>query len=201
MARYPGEKDAHYELAYAYENNREYSKALAGYEKTLALDPDFNPVLNRVALTYLKMGEPAKAVPYLERYAALNPNDPKPLDSIAQMLLLTGRLDDAAAKYKEVLAAFPDFTLSRSSLAYVLALQEKYAEALGCFDEMVARAPADSVKVTGIWLRAFLRDFLGQWDRALAEFRDLKAAAEKRGDEYLPHGHELDACVRPPRPA
>jgi tetratricopeptide (TPR) repeat protein len=100
------------------------------------------------------------------------------------MLLLTGRLDDAAAKYKEVLAAFPDFTLSRTSLAYVHALQEKYPEALGGFEEMVARAPADSVKATGRWLRAFLRHFLGQWDRALAEFRNLKAAAEKGGDEF-----------------
>ena len=184
LARYPGEKDAHFELAMAYAGNREYSKALAGYERTLALDPDFSPVLNQVALTFFRMGEPAKAVPYLERYAALNPDDPKPRDSIAQMLLLTGRLDDAVAKYKKVLEDFPDFTLSRSSLAYVYALQEKYPEALGCFDEMIARAPAESVKATGMWLRAFLRHFLGQWDRALADFRDLKAAAEKGGDEY-----------------
>jgi tetratricopeptide (TPR) repeat protein len=168
----------------AYSGNREYSKALAGFERTLTLDPDFSPVLNQVALIFFRMGEPAKAVPYLERYAVLNPDDPKPRDSIAQMLLLTGRLDDAVAKYKEVLAAYPDFTLSRSSLAYVYALQEKYPEALGCYDEMIARAPAESVKATGMWLRAFLRYFLGQWDRALADFRDLKAAAEKGGDGY-----------------
>ena len=55
--------------------------------------------------------------------------------------------------------------------------------------------------VTGIWLRAFLRDFLGQWDRALAEFLDLKAAVRKARRRILPHGHELDARVRPPRPA
>ncbi len=185
VARYPGEKDAFYELARYYEGNREFSKALDGYEKTLALDPDFSPVLNRLALTYLRSGEPAKAIPYLERYAALNPNDPKPLDSIAQMLLLTGRLDEAAAKYEEVLAAFPDFILSWNGLAYVKALQERYQEALRSLDGLVARAPAASAKATGIWLRAFLFDFLGRRDRSLADFLDLKASSSVRGDEYL----------------
>lgn len=153
-------------------------------DRALALDPSLGRALNQAANVYLKMGEPAKAMPYLERYAAANSGDPNPRDSIAEMLMRTGRLDDSVAKYKEVLAAYPDFFQSWKNLAYVYALQEKYPEALRCLDEMIARAPAGSVELVGAWLRAFLRDFLGQWDQALAEFRDLKTLSEKSGDEY-----------------
>jgi serine/threonine protein kinase/tetratricopeptide (TPR) repeat protein len=184
VSRYPGEKDAQCNLAVSYSTAREFPRALESFDKALALDPDFGRALNQAAYTYLKMGQPAKAVPYLERYAALKPDDPAPRDSLAEMLMRTGRLDDAIAKYKEVLAAYPDFYLSWKNLAYVYALQEKYPEALRCLDEMVARAPAGSAKLVGIWLRAFLLDFLGRRDRSLKEFQDLKAISEKGGDEY-----------------
>ena len=184
VAKYPGEKDAYHELGKSYGTAKQYPQALASFEKALALDPDFGPVLNEAAYACLKMGEPAKAIPYLERYAAANPGDPNPQDSIAEMLMRTGRLEDSVAKYKEVLAAHPDFYLSWGSLAYVYALQENYPEALRCLDELVARAPAGSAKWMAVWLRAYVRDFLGQWDRARAEILDLKAQAEGTKDVF-----------------
>jgi serine/threonine protein kinase/predicted Zn-dependent protease len=184
VAKYPGEKDAYHELGRSYAGAKQYVQALASFEKALALDPDFGLSLNEAAYACLKMGEPAKAIPYLERYAAANPGDPNPQDSIGEMLMRTGRLDDSVAKYKEVLAAHPDFHLSWASLAYVYALQENYSEALRCLDELVARAPAASAKWLSIWLRAYVRDFLGQWDRARAEFLDLKAQSERGGEDF-----------------
>jgi len=184
VAKYPGEKDAYYDLGRSYGSAKQYPQALANLEKALALDPDFGLALNEAAYTCLKMGQPAKAIPYLERYAAANPGDPNPRDSIAEMHMRTGRLDDAVAKYKEVLASHPDFHLSWASLAYVYALQENYPEALRCLDELVARAPAGSAKWMSIWLRAYILDFLGQWDRAGADMRGLKAQAERGGDEF-----------------
>jgi eukaryotic-like serine/threonine-protein kinase len=183
-AKYPGEKDAYHELGRSYGSAKLYPQALANFEKALALDPDFGPTLNEAAYACLEMGQPAKAIPYLERYAAVNPGDPNPQDSIGEMLMRTGRLDDAVAKYKEVLAAHPDFYLSWASLAYVYALQENYPEALRCLNELVARAPAPSVQWITTWLRAYVLDFLGQWDRARAEIRDLKARSERGGDEF-----------------
>ncbi len=184
VARYPGEKDAYHELGRYYGSVRQYPPALANFEKALALDPDFGPALNEAAYAWLKMGQPAKAIPYLERYSAANPGDPNPQDSIAEMYMRTGRLDDAIAKYKEVLAAHPDFYESWASLAYVHALRENYPEALRCLDELVERAPAGAAEWMTVWLRAYVRDFLGQWDRARTEFLDLRAQAERRGDGF-----------------
>jgi len=184
VAKYPGEKDAYHELGRSYGSAKLYPQALANFEKALALDPEFGMALNEAAYACLKMGQPAEAIPYLERYAAANPGDPNPQDSIGEMLMRTGRLDDAAAKYKEVLAAHPDFYQSWGSLAYVHALQENYPEALRCLDELVAKAPTASAKWLAVWYRAYVRNFLGQWDRAAAEIKGLRAQSERNGDVF-----------------
>jgi len=184
VAKYPGEKDAYQELGLSYSVAKLYPQALANFEKALALAPDFGLALNEAAYACLKMGEAAKAIPYLERYAAANPGDPNPQDSIAEMYMRTGRLEDSIAKYKEVLAAHPDFYLSWGSLAYVYALQENYPETLRCIDELVARAPTASAKWIAVWLRAYIRDFLGQWDRTPAVVEGLKAQSERNGDTF-----------------
>ncbi len=184
VVKYPGEKDAYHELGLSYSRAKLYPRALANLEKALALAPDFGLSLNEAAYVCLKMGDPAGAIPYLERYAAANPGDPNPQDSIAEMYMRTGRLEDAVAKYKEVLAAHPDFYQSWSSLAYVYALQENYPEALRCLDEMVAVAPGAAAKWMAVWLRAYIRDFLGQWDRTPAVVEDLKAQSERKRDDF-----------------
>lgn len=184
VAKYPGEKDAYHELGRSYASAKLYPQALANFEKALALDPDFGLTLNEAAYACLQMGQPAKAIPYLERYAAANPGDPNPQDSIAEMLMRTGRLDESIDKYKEVLKAHPDFYGSWGSLAYVYALQENYPEARRCLDELVARAPAASAKWNTAWLRAYVLDFMGQWDRARTDFLDLKDQAERGKNEY-----------------
>mgnify|MGYP005833926521 CR=1 FL=1 len=184
VAKYPGEKDAYFELGRSYEGAKQYPQAMASLERALALDPEFGPALNNAAYVCLKMGAPAKAIPYLERYAAANPGDPNLQDSIGEMLMRTGRLDEAVAKYKEVLAAHPDFFLSWSSLAYVYAIQENYPEALRCLDELVARSPAGAARSMSSYFRFYVRDFLGQWDRARTGFLDLKAQAERGGAVY-----------------
>ncbi|MCK7462217.1 MAG: tetratricopeptide repeat protein [Sphingobacterium sp.] len=56
MAKYPGEKDAYHELGRSYASAKLYPQALAMFEKALALDPDFGPLLNEAAYACLRDG-------------------------------------------------------------------------------------------------------------------------------------------------
>ncbi|HMA53665.1 MAG TPA: protein kinase, partial [Acidobacteriota bacterium] len=185
VGKFPSEKQAYYDLGRYYNGTRNYAEALAAFLKAIDLDPQFGNALNEAAYAYVKMGEPAKGVPYLERYAAANPGDPNPLDSLAELLMRTGKLDESVAKYKEVLAAHPDFYLSWASLAYVHALQENYPAAMRCLDERIARSPAGTARMQGIWMRAYYRYLLGQWDRARKDFREIGVLAEQAGAEFM----------------
>ncbi|MDD8014932.1 MAG: protein kinase [Acidobacteriota bacterium] len=183
--KYPREKYAHTELA-AYLNGRDrFQEAEEEYEKALALDPNFGFALNQSAYLQAQMGDFGQAIQYLERYAAVNPGDANPLDSIAEMYLLQGRLDTAARKYKEVLDLKPEFHVSCRGLAYVYALQENYPEAGRWVEEHIARAPTQTAKVGGLWLRAFLRYLLGRWDQSLADYLEIRKRSEEAGADYL----------------
>ncbi len=184
VARYPTDKYAHSELAFYDQERGLLPEAIAEYEKALALDPDFGEALNQVAYVHGKLGDMSKAVSYLERYAALSPNDPNPRDSIAELSMRMGKLDESAAKYRAILTVQPDFYLSWASLAYVSGLREDYAEMNRALKEFVVHAPTETAKAEGMWLQAFARYFLGQWDGALADFASLRGRMEKAGLDY-----------------
>ena len=200
LGKYPSEKYAHFELGQYYDQRKLFTGAAASYEKALALDPNFGLALNQVASHYAKMGDLGRAIRSLERYAALSPGDPNPRDSLADIFMRMGNLEASVAQYKEVLAARPDFFTSWESLAYVYALQEDYTEALRCLDELVARAPAASAKWLAACLRAYVRDILGQWDRAAAAGPGPEGPGRAGRRRLRPHGHQLDARLRSPRP-
>lgn len=184
VEKYPAEKYAHFELAFEYDNRGLFPEAIAECERALALDPDFGYALNEIGYLKAKTGDIAGGVSYLERYAALNPNDPNPRDSIAELSMRLGKLEESAAKYKALLAAKPDFYLSWAGLAYVYALQEKYPEMEGALEAFIAHAPTMTAKAEGMWLRAFARYLLGQWDKALADYAGLRSGSEKAGATY-----------------
>jgi len=122
-AKYPKEKDAHYELGSYYHDKRRYDEAVQEFQKVLHLDPNMGAALNMLAYTYADMEDYEKALEGFERYAEAMPEDANPLDSMAELYFKMGKLDEAIKKYNETLDIDLNFGCE-SRLAYIYALKQ-----------------------------------------------------------------------------
>ena len=173
-ARYPKEKDAHYELGFYYRGRNRYDEAVQEFQKTLLLDPYMGAALNMLAYTYADMGDYEKALEGFERYAEVMPGDANPLDSMGELFFRMGKLDEAIEKYNETLAVDPNFGCE-SRLAYIYALKQNYPEARRLIDRYMNRAPTAGIKAEAhIWSAVF-HFIQGQREKA---FDDLNRAEE-----------------------
>jgi len=184
VRRFPDEKYAQYALAHYYDSTRDYGAAAAGYEKAIALDPQFGFAINQLAYLRAKTGRFDEALALFKRYAAISPGDANPLDSMAELYVRMGRLDLAEAKYKEALELKPDFFGSCASLMYVACLREDYAEAYHWAAELIARAPTPAAKGQGVWLTAYTDYLCGRWNAALARVAEFRRQAQATGEPY-----------------
>ncbi|HEY1337800.1 MAG TPA: tetratricopeptide repeat protein, partial [Bryobacteraceae bacterium] len=83
VAAHPNDPIGHYELGQA-ERTRDIGKALAEFDRSLVLDPDYVPARSARGGVYYQQGKPELAVKDLEAAASLRPDDAANLDRLGQ---------------------------------------------------------------------------------------------------------------------
>ena len=99
------------------------------YRQTLALNPDHQPTVHKLAELLLNAGRPAEARALTGRWAAARPGDPRPHVEHAFVLARTGDPAGAERSLKQALAAKPDDAVALANLADLLRRTGRTAEA------------------------------------------------------------------------
>jgi len=180
----PSDKRAHADLGAFYRSQKKLSEAVAEFEKSLALDPDFGYPQNLLAYTLAEMGEKDKAIAAFERYAASHPGEANPLDSMGDLHFLYGEFDKARAKYQQALALRPDFP-SNWKLAYLYAMDGDYDAALRWADDMITRAKTDGLRADGHQWKGLYFSLMGRMNDALAELGSAETLGRTSGNKEL----------------
>lgn len=109
---------------------KDKAKAMAFYEKELALNPG-NPVaLNNLAWEYgVTQSDLAKAQPYLDKLKTGKNLDPRIMDTIGWILAMNGKAPEGERYVRNALDLVPDFPAFRYHLAFILAKTGKKDEA------------------------------------------------------------------------
>jgi cellulose synthase operon protein C len=106
------------------------AKAIAYYEKELALNPGNTVVLNNMAWEYgINQANLEKATPYLDKLKAAKNLDPRILDTIGWILAMNGKGEEGEKHIRNALDLVPDFPAFQYHLAYILAKAGKKDEA------------------------------------------------------------------------
>lgn len=104
----PGDMEAWRSLGEFSYASRNYSQAIAAYQKLLALQPDDPAVLNQLGYAYANAGRLDDAVASLHRYATLRPTDANAQDSTGDVYLLSGHPSEAANFYLQAYGKNPN---------------------------------------------------------------------------------------------
>jgi tetratricopeptide (TPR) repeat protein len=166
-AAHPEDERAWNLLGVYHFGRQEYEKAVAAYEKAIALDPEYSPPYNQLGYARRFMGDLEGAEEAFERYIALIPDDPNPCDSYAELLMKTGRFEESIASYEKALEQDPHFVASFVGIG----LNQIYLGETERARETFARLGEDA-RTTGERRAALFRTaeswvFEGETDKAL----------------------------------
>ncbi|MCF7885526.1 MAG: protein kinase [Candidatus Marinimicrobia bacterium] len=183
VRKYPNDKRIHYLLGQIYQG-LDFNKALAEYQKSLELDPNYGPVLNALAYLYLEPDHEnyEKAMEYVRKYLKLYPDDANPHDTMADLYLTMGRIDDAIEKYKDAARIDPGFSEYR--IGYMYSLKEDYDNALYWIDQSITLAKTKGDKAERYQWRGFIYYWLGRFDAAINDINRATEIFEELNNKY-----------------
>ena len=117
----PAKADYRHNLAAATERLNGPASAERLYRQTLALNPDHQPTVHKLAELYLKTGRAQAARALTGRWAAARPRDPRPHVEVAFVQANTGDAAGAERSLRQALVAEPNDAVALANLADVQA--------------------------------------------------------------------------------
>src|SRR6185312_11556458 len=138
LSSYPNDKHLHWLAGWWLQLDRSQTqRAIAMFEQTMKIDPQFADAYNEAAYCYARQGNFDKAFADIKRYTELVPNEPNPQDSFAEISRMSGKFEDALTHYRMSLKIDPSFHESQLGLGDTYALmgqedraREEYAKAV-----------------------------------------------------------------------
>lgn len=187
-SKYQKEKRIYYALGIWYCDHNRPNEAISELNKALDLDPKYSEALNQIAYQYLKKGMYDEALRNFRMYVSLCPNDANPHDSMGDLFWQMGRLDEAVEEYSNALEIKPDFHISAGKIAYIFAMKEDYAMAEAWLDKASEVAPSSGTKAVWLWVKAWMFNWCGQKEKALATLKKTHILASKEDNQFTISG-------------
>ena len=144
----------HYNKGYA-EN---YKKAVAEFEKALALDPGFSRAALYAGRAYNALFENEKAEKYYRQALEIDPDYLEARATFGGMLLDLGNFDEAIRNLNAVVVRDPNHALGQQLLAQAYRMKDLYPQSIGAARKAIQLAPsnpeahfflADSLRLSG----------------------------------------------------
>ena len=178
--REAGDKFVLYLAGRWFVDQRDPQRAVPLFEQVLVYDPEFTPVLNRLAYSYAAKGDLARAEAIMQHYVEAMPADPNPEDSYGDILLKAGRYLDAKAHFEAALKKDPGFGPSQHELGDVYALLGNQEGARQAYEKsaLIAANPRRSLEYRSSIALSYVRE--QRYGFADREYLALAAEARER---------------------
>src|SRR5438552_8649357 len=132
---------AHNNLCNALLRKGSTDEAIAHFEKTLEIEPNYQFGQYNLGAALVQKGDVAAAIPHLKSALAANPNHSKAYYSLATALAQRGQMDQAIEYYSRVLKLEPDFPDAHTNLANLLLETGETEAALAHYRKAVELQP------------------------------------------------------------
>lgn len=182
-------------LGYAYEQQKEYKKAIAAYQKAISLDRDNLDAIRGLAQNLLNDGQTDAALEQYKIIADANPEDAQTYLRMAEIYRKSGKFDLALENLKKAESMVQDSMEVPYSMAAVYQAQGRYDEAARILQDLLKKTdkPDNNYTQSEKNNRAVFLERLGAIYRensnvqlALETFRKMLAL----GDENAERGYQ-----------
>ncbi len=162
----------------------DYDKAIATYERAVAVNPAFAPQYNQIGYAYRFTQQYPRADQAFRKYIELVPDDPNPYDSYGEFLMKTGRFEESIASYRKALTFDRNFVPSYIGICNDNIFLDRGDDARKACDELTAISRTVGEKRQSMFWRAvsFLHE--GRSKDAIDTVHRMYALAE--ADKDLP---------------
>jgi tetratricopeptide (TPR) repeat protein len=126
-------------LGYAYEQQKEYKKAIAAYQKAISLDRDNLDAIRGLAQNLLNDGQTDAALEQYQIIAEANPEDAQTYLRMADIYRKTGKFDLALENLKKAESMVQDSMEVPYSMAAVYQAQGRYDEAAQILQDLLKK--------------------------------------------------------------
>ncbi|VVS94646.1 consensus disorder prediction [Desulfoluna spongiiphila] len=138
-----GEKaEIYHRMGCCHREKKAYEEAKQCFAKALAMEPDYAPAHNDLAMTLDLTGAPEAAQRHYKRAIEINPARPDFYNNMGFSHLCAGHLDLARDSFTRAITLDDSFFLARHNLALCLGFAGKEAEAMALLSEIMAPAEA-----------------------------------------------------------
>ena len=141
LARNPACWMAHNNLGNALVDAGRADEAIAHFEASLKLRPDYAPGESNLGDQLTRIGRAAEAIPHLERAVRLQPNYAAAHNNLGVALIATGRAAEAIAEFRAALRFNPDYAQAHFNLGLALSTGGNFAEGIPHFQEALRLKP------------------------------------------------------------
>ena len=177
-------------LGLAYQNLREYDKAVSHYKRALQLKPDFPEVANNLGTVYVLMGQLDTAIVYFQKAAddVLYRTRHYAFMNLGSTYHQKGEYRKAINSYKKALEFFPGYSPAYDNLGLSYEAVEEWDRAIGAYQrsiEIDPESPVPHLRLGTLYLR------LNRQEEAAEEF-----FATIRTDPSGPYGKEARKLLR-----
>ena len=178
-----GDERAHNLLGNQYFGQQEYGPAIAAYEKSIDINPEFSQPYNQLGYSYRFSGKYEKAREAFEQYIEVLPDDPNPHDSYAELLMKMGEFESSVEHYQKALSINPKFIPSYIGIATDYNYMGKHEKARETLETMYEKADNNGQRRQALFATAVSYVDEGETDRALEILSKRYDLAEEGNDE------------------
>jgi tetratricopeptide (TPR) repeat protein len=181
---YPGRIPiAHTNLGLAYDVQGMIDRAMAEYEKAIAINPALEHPYNNLGFDYYKKGRYDDAIASYEKALAINPNYAKAFYNLSLAYYAEKMFDESIAAYEKAVRLDPDLAGVYRNLGKALAnacnnrgqslhLQGMFDEAIASYEKALALNPASAEAYNNAGLAYYAKNM---FDQAIASYEKALA--------------------------
>jgi tetratricopeptide (TPR) repeat protein len=189
---------AHSNLGLAYDGNGMYDRAVAEYEKALAINPNLAEGHNNLGFAYYGKGMFDEAIAEFEKAVAINPDFAEAHNNLGFGYYQQAMYDKAIAQFDKAIAIIPDYAKARYNRGQAYQAKGMYEEAIAEYERAIAINPdfAEAYHNLGSTYRAqrMYDAAIVRYQKALSLNPELAAAYHNLGSVYYEKGM-YDAAI------